>query len=62
MAEFYTPKEISSVLSGIVTLDAREPVAGPRKQLGSVLDFACGSGSLLLTVRRRMGTDGVGRI
>jgi type I restriction enzyme M protein len=60
--EFYTPQAISSVLSGIVTLDAQNPEAGKRKQLGSVLDFACGSGSLLLNVRHRMGKDGIGRI
>jgi type I restriction enzyme M protein len=60
--EFYTPQAISSVLSGIVTLDAQNPKAGPRKQLTSVLDFACGSGSLLLNVRHRMGKDGIGRI
>lgn len=52
--EFYTPQQISSVLSAIVTLDSQEPKTGPRKKLDSVFDFACGSGSLLLNVRRRM--------
>ena len=52
--EFYTPQRISSVLSGIVTLDSQNPASGPRRKLDSVLDFACGSGSLLLNVRHRM--------
>uniref|UniRef100_UPI004056B6A0 type I restriction-modification system subunit M n=1 Tax=Candidatus Electrothrix sp. TaxID=2170559 RepID=UPI004056B6A0 len=49
--EFYTPQRISDILSAIVTLDSQEPESGPRKKLASVLDFACGSGSLLLNVR-----------
>ncbi len=52
--EFYTPQRISDILSGIVTLDSQSPEAGPRRRLTSVYDFACGSGSLLLNVRRRM--------
>ncbi len=60
--EFYTPQQISSILSGIVTLDSQEPSTGPVTQLGSILDFACGSGSLLLNVRRRMGAHGIGKI
>jgi len=46
--EFYTPQHISNILSAIVTLDGQEPSTGPRKNLASVFDFACGSGSLLL--------------
>ena len=53
--EFYTPQRISNILSGIVVLDGQEPKTGRRKQLGSVMDFACGSASLLLNVRKRMG-------
>jgi type I restriction enzyme M protein len=53
--EFYTPQQISDILSSIVTLDSQEPKTGPKKRLESVLDFACGSGSLLLNVRKRMG-------
>ena len=49
--EFYTPQQISSILSGIVTLDCQNPEAGRKPYLHSVLDFACGSGSLLLNVR-----------
>jgi type I restriction enzyme M protein len=60
--EFYTPQRISEILSAIVTLDSQEPKAGKRKRLESVFDFACGSGSLLLSVRRRMGPNGIGKI
>ena len=60
--EFYTPQRISDILSAIVTLDSQEPRTGVRKQLGSVMDFACGSGSLLLNVRKRMGPRGIGKI
>jgi len=60
--EFYTPQQISSILSGIVTLDSQDPATGQKKQLESVLDFACGSGSLLLNVRHRMGSHGIGKI
>lgn len=52
--EFYTPQQISDILSAIVTLDSQEPKTGPKKRLESVLDFACGSGSLLLNVRKKM--------
>ncbi|GMT43273.1 MAG: hypothetical protein IEMM0003_0092 [bacterium] len=60
--EFYTPQTISSILSGIVSLDSQDPFAGKRNRLGKVLDFACGSGSLLLSVRRRMSKDGIGKL
>jgi type I restriction enzyme M protein len=62
--EFYTPQQISSVLSAIVTLDSQEPATGPRKKLESVFGFACGSGSLLLNVRHRMKEAGgtIGKI
>ncbi|MFO1360173.1 type I restriction-modification system subunit M [Plasticicumulans sp.] len=62
--EFYTPQQISNILSAIVTLDSQAPETGPRKKLESVFDFACGSGSLLLNVRHRMQDAGgtIGRI
>ena len=60
--EFYTPQRISDILSAIVALDSQEPKTGRRKNLASVMDFACGSGSLLLNVRKRMGPRGIGRI
>jgi type I restriction enzyme M protein len=60
--EFYTPQQISDILSAIVTLDSQEPATGKKHRLTSVLDFACGSGSLLLNVRKRMGPHGIGKI
>ena len=60
--EFYTPQRISDILSAIVALDSQEPKTGNRKHLTSVMDFACGSGSLLLNVRKRMGPHGIGKI
>lgn len=60
--EFYTPQQISTILSEIVTLDSQDPALGKKKKLDKVLDFACGSGSLLLNVRRRMGVNGIGKI
>ncbi len=60
--EFYTPQRISDILSAIVTLDSQDPATGKRPHLDTVLDFACGSGSLLLNVRRLMGQHGIGKI
>ncbi|CCH48341.1 type I restriction-modification system subunit M [Pseudodesulfovibrio piezophilus] len=60
--EFYTPQLISTILSAIVTLDCQDPTTGQKKHLESVFDFACGSGSLLLNVRKRMGPHGIGKI
>lgn len=60
--EFYTPQNISSILSQIVILDCHNPQSGPKKSLSKVLDFACGSGSLLLNVRRQMGKNVIGKI
>ena len=60
--EFYTPQHISDILSAIVTLDSQEPRTGVKPRLDSVMDFACGSGSLLLNVRKRMGPHGIGKI
>lgn len=60
--EFYTPQRISDILSSIVTLDSQDPSTGKRSHLDGVLDFACGSGSLLLNVRRLMGPYGIGKI
>jgi type I restriction enzyme M protein len=45
-----------------VVLDSQDPKTGPRKDLKSVFDFACGSGSLLLNVRKRLGSHGIGKI
>ena len=62
--EFYTPQHISSILSAIVTLDGQEPATGTRNRLERVFDFACGSGSLLLNIRKRMKDRGytIGKI
>ncbi|ELP97386.1 type I restriction-modification system subunit M [Pseudomonas syringae] len=62
--EFYTPQQVSNILSAIVTLDGQAPETGPRKKLESVFDFACGSGSLLLNIRHRMKDAGgsIGKI
>jgi type I restriction enzyme M protein len=60
--EFYTPQQLSTILSEIVTLDSQDPALGKKKKLDKVLDFACGSGSLLLNVRRQLGNHGVGKI
>lgn len=60
--EFYTPQTVSTILSRIVTLDSQDPSTGIKKKLNRVLDFACGSGSLLLNVRNQMGPHGIGMI
>lgn len=56
--EFYTPQQISTILSEIVTLDGQDPSAGKKKKFDKVLDFTCGSGSLLLNVRKRIKDNG----
>jgi type I restriction enzyme M protein len=62
--EFYTPQQLSTILSRIVILDCQNPKSGPKKKLNKVLDFACGSGSLLLNVKNKIEKDGgtIGRI
>ncbi|GAW86787.1 type I restriction enzyme M protein [Bathymodiolus platifrons methanotrophic gill symbiont] len=60
--EFYTPQQLSNILSEIVTLDSQDPSTGKKKKLNKVLDFACGSGSLLLNVRQKLGANGIGKI
>ena len=62
--EFYTPQQVSSILSEIVTLDSQDPATGKKSKLDKILDFACGSGSLLLNVRKRIKSHGgtIGKI
>jgi type I restriction enzyme M protein len=60
--EFYTPQQISTILSKIVALDSQNPSSGLKSKLKNVLDFACGSGSLLLNVRKQLGKHGIGKI
>lgn len=49
-------------MSAIVSLDSQEPATGKKTKLDKVLDFACGSGSLLLNVRKQLGAHGIGKI
>ena len=56
--EFYTPQRISTIISKIVTLDNQDPSNGKERQALSVLDFACGSGSLLFNVSHRLAQQG----
>lgn len=58
--EFYTPQQISTILSKIVILDSQDPTQGNKKHLENVLDFTCGSGSLLLNVRNQLKANGHG--
>lgn len=62
--EFYTPQQVSTILSRIVTLDCQDPATGHKRELRNVLDFACGSGSLLLNVNNQMKKHGgkIGKI
>jgi len=60
--EFYTPQQLSSILSEIVVLDSQDPKTGKKKKLNKVFDFACGSGSLLLNVRKQLGKEGIAKI
>lgn len=62
--EFYTPQQVSTILSRIVTLDCQDPSTGYKKELRNVLDFACGSGSLLLNVNNQIREHGgkIGKI
>ena len=62
--EFYTPQQLSTILSKIVILDCQNPKSGPKQKLNKVLDFACGSGSLLLNVKDKIEKEGgtIGRI
>ena len=47
--EFYTPHRVSEVLAKLATVSFDQTTAKP-----SVYDFACGSGSLLLTVQKEI--------
>ncbi|TXH68885.1 MAG: type I restriction-modification system subunit M [Thiothrix sp.] len=60
--EFYTPQQLSSILSRIVVLDCQNPKSGKKDKLENVFDLTCGSGSLLLNVRKQMGEHGIGKI
>ena len=60
--DFHTPRGLSDVLGGIATLNAHDPMAGPLQAPPEVLDFACGTGSLLLNVHKRLGGQGALRL
>ena len=60
--EFYTPQQISTILSRIVILDSQSPSAGKRKHINNLLDFACGSGSLLINVKKHLEPSSISQI
>ena len=59
--EFYTPQQISNILSRIVILDS-QPEAGKRPYINNLLDFACGSGSLLINVKNHLLPNSISQI
>ena len=60
--EFYTPQQLSTILSRIVILDSQKPSNGKRKYIKNLLDFACGSGSLLINVKKQLEPNSIGQI
>ena len=60
--EFYTPQQISNILSRIVILDSQDPSLGKKTYINNLLDFACGSGSLLINVRKHLEPNSIGQI
>jgi len=60
--EFYTPQQVSNILSRIVVLDSQDPSLGKRNYINNLLDFACGSGSLLIKVRNHLLPEQIGQI
>lgn len=60
--EFYTPQQVSTILSRIVILDSQNPSAGKKKTINNLLDFACGSGSLLINVKHQLEPNSIGHI
>lgn len=60
--EFYTPQQISTILSRIVILDSQNPSAGKKKYINNLLDFACGSGSLLINVKKQLEPNSISQI
>lgn len=60
--EFYTPQQISTILSRIVILDSQDPSAGKKRYINNLLDFACGSGSLLINVKKQLEPNSIGQI
>ena len=60
--EFYTPQQISTILSRIVILDSQEPQNGKKPFIHNLFDFACGSGSLLINVKKQLEPNSIGQI
>lgn len=59
--EFFTERQLSTLLAKIVVLDIN-PSLGRREKINKLLDFACGTGSLLLKVRNQLGNKNIGKI
>ena len=60
--EFYTPQPISTILSRIVILDGQNPSAGQKPYINNLLDFACGSASLLINVKKQRKPNSISQI
>lgn len=60
--EFYTPQQISTILSRIVILDSQDPSTGKRSYINNLLDFACGSASLLINVKKHLEPNSISKI
>ena len=60
--EFYTPQQISTILSRIVILDSQDPSLGKRSKINNLLDFACGSASLLINVKEHLEPNSISQI
>lgn len=60
--EFYTPQQISNILSRIVILDTQEPIKGKKPYINNLLDFACGSASLLINVKKHLEPNSISQI
>lgn len=60
--EFYTPQQISNILSRIVILDSQDPSKGKKPYINNLLDFACGSASLLINVKKHLEPNSISKI
>ncbi len=60
--EFYTPQQISNILSRIVILDSQDPSNGKKPYINNLLDFACGSASLLINVKKHLEPNSISQI
>lgn len=60
--EFYTPQQVSTILSRIVILDSQDPSKGKKPYINNLLDFACGSASLLINVKKHLEPNSISQI